>query len=455
MSCSLQPPALPPPSLPGVFGVAPTAADLGILTFQPDPNEGAVYALLHEIYTPAGMIYDLTLPQSRDRDTILGSSDERGPGVLNFPVYRMVSGLPPGATAPAPAPDVLGTGGVGAAVGEIITSAIGDGIIKHVLRLIKAPIASALREQIAAFEGPGQLLLIEPNALIGTPLPDAAAWRSRFAPAQEHPILLLLHGFNSTTERSLPTQWIPALAPRYAAILGYTHPTFTRDPLQNALDLLQQIPPDVRLRVDILAHSRGGLVARSLTELQPPDPKLHVHRLITYGSPHAGTALAQHAHWDRLISIGFTGLSWLTRLSGAGPALTFVPRGLELLLRAGSQLLFDLPGLQAMAPTSDFLRILNAPSSLPTSARYAAVSSDFNPVSITEQGFREALTAMAAQVFFQSDNDLVVTTDSMTSIDLPSPAVAPPNFLVFHTNVDHFSYFNQAEVRTFTESVLL
>lgn len=446
----MEPPSRAAPTAPGVLGAPPVAedtAELAMLEFQPDPGEQSAYALLHEIHTPDGIVYDITLPQSGVRGAILGATDEILPGILRFPVYRLVSGTLPPVAPTEPQPAMPDTGGV-------LGASLGSEAIKHVLHLIKAPIDYALRQTIAEFEGQGRVHMIDPDGTVGPPISSPEAWRARFDPAQDHRVLLFIHGFNSNTERSLPIQWLPVLAPHYAAILGYTHPTFSRDPLQNAVELLQEIPDDLRLNVDILAHSRGGLVARSLTELQSATPRFQVQRLITYGSPHAGTALAQPENWDRIISIGFTLISWITGLHRANSTPSFLPTGLELLLHAGAQLLFDLPGIQAMNPTSEFLQTLNNPGQLPPGLRYAAVSSDFDPGTMAEMSIREALIAMSAQVFFQVDNDLVVPTTSMTSIDLPG---MPPVLLdtqVFQTSVDHFSYFNEETVRTFTDTML-
>lgn len=45
-------------------------------------------------------------------------------------------------------------------------------------------------------------------------------------------------------------------------IIGYDHPTSSVSPQDNAAAFLEMIPPDVTLELDIICHSRGGLVAR-------------------------------------------------------------------------------------------------------------------------------------------------------------------------------------------------
>ncbi|WUI60523.1 hypothetical protein OG774_22620 [Actinomycetospora sp. NBC_00405] len=47
-------------------------------------------------------------------------------------------------------------------------------------------------------------------------------------------------------------------------IIAFDHPTASVPPEQNAKALLRLIPDDVHLELDIVCHSRGGLVARIL-----------------------------------------------------------------------------------------------------------------------------------------------------------------------------------------------
>jgi hypothetical protein len=185
--------------------------------------------------------------------------------------------------------------------------------------------------------------------------------------------------------------------------------------------------------------------------LQEASPKFNVQRLITFGSPHGGTLLADHDRWDRLVSIGFTAISWLTRASGAGNLISFIPRGLEFLLRAGSQFLFELPGVRAMDPDSEFLKKLNAPGELAQHVHYAVVSSNFNPELMEQRSFRQALTSMAAQAFHGTPNDLIVPTPSMSHID---PDASPLNGRIYNTEINHFMYFTRPDVHDFTSQYL-
>ncbi len=90
-------------------------------------------------------------------------------------------------------------------------------------------------------------------------------------------ILLFVHGTFSSTIGGYgglaATPWgeefMRAARANYDAVIGFDHPTLSDDPLENASDLLARLqkigwahPP----RFDVIAHSRGGLVVRSLIE---------------------------------------------------------------------------------------------------------------------------------------------------------------------------------------------
>lgn len=443
---------------PTVLGAAEedATAEMGMVEFQPDPGENASYAMLHEIHTPHGVICDVTLPMVEFDVPVLSRGDALMPGPLRFPVHMVMSG------PPRPTDDRLSRGerdrgdegpAVLGGVSDLISDVVEEFATKHILHVLKSPIDAALRHVIEQFEEKPFVMMMGRDGSFIRPLDSAEVWRARFNPAREHRVLLFIHGFNSNLENSNPVYWIEELGARYDAILGYNHPTITRDPIQNAVELLSMVPPDVRLNVDVVAHSRGGLVARSLVELQPIDPKLNIQRIVTCGSPHGGTTLADRKHWDRLVSIGFTAANWVGRATGAGLAFGFVSQGLELLLRAGSQSLFDLPGIEAMDPASPFLQKLNAPSDLLQRVPYAVVVSDFDPAGEQNQ-LVQALTSMAANVFFRVNNDLIVPTNSMSHIDEPHQSL--PAEHIFSTNVDHFAYFSEhPEIRSFGVNFLL
>lgn len=440
---------LPPPvplGTPPVLGVPPaeTAAaptTPAELSFEADPAEAGAYLLVQEIQTPEGVIYDITLPQmepaAEARPPVLGGAPVQ---LLRFPVNRVLSGAPPGTpdTAGDEAPVLGGLPVV-------------DFAFRRVLNLMRAPVAPALREFIAERETQPELYFVGRDGQLIGPISSFPVWRARFIPAKRYRVLLFVHGFLSNSDASLPRGWVSEFGSHYDAVLAYNHPTISRNPLENALELLEMLPDDIQLEVDVVAHSRGGLVARSIVELIDRRPQLQVRRLLTCGSPHAGTPLAHHQRWDRLISIGMTAASGVLAITGVAASLAFVPQLAGYLLRAGGQFFFDLPGPQTMMPGNPFLNELNNP---PPDGRagqtpYALVTSAFDPATIERSTFRQALKSMAVQVFIDAPNDLVVPTDSMSMVDRPTPH--PPGELVLPASCDHFTYFepDQQEILTF------
>lgn len=405
-----------------VLGAA--AATDGELEYR--PAEPGLYVLLQQFELPDGVVYDLRLPEAPPADGhILG-----GPAPLRFR-------LPP---LPAP-PPLLGGATLG--LDSLVGGAVGALLGKRVVQLFKAQIDGALRLAVSRIEPRPTLLALRDSL---QPLEGAERWRALLPPGQAHRALLYIHGFaSSTTHSHADTRLLPALAPGYALALGYDHPTFTRDPLENARDLLERIPPDVQLELDIVAHSRGGLVARSLAELVEPRPNLRLRTLVTSGTPHAGTVLADPARWDRLISIGLTAASWLAASAGATVLMTKL---LEYLLKAAAQGVFDLPGVLAMRPGSDTLKRLDAGDG-PRAAgmRYAGVASRYTVFS-SGLNVAESLTSLAAQAFIEAPNDLVVPTESML-------ACAHISEQARHTaETNHFSYFENSGVLDFLRATL-
>jgi pimeloyl-ACP methyl ester carboxylesterase len=74
---------------------------------------------------------------------------------------------------------------------------------------------------------------------------------------------------------------------RYARILAFSHPTLSVGAWSNAIDLHRALR-DVTVPIDVVCHSRGGLVVSWLLRLEP----VPVERVVFVGSPLVGTSLA-------------------------------------------------------------------------------------------------------------------------------------------------------------------
>jgi pimeloyl-ACP methyl ester carboxylesterase len=446
---SLFAPAEPPIAItvqpvPGPAVLGEQAAQGATLQYQ--PTDQAVYVLLQEVHTRDGVIYDWTLPHRlarADGPVVLG--DEGAPAPLVFPLNAVAGpGLPDTpnrqGTDKNTGPAVLGIEDV---VGSSVGGALADVVLKRVLQVVKSPIDSALLATVRHLEPAPRVLAWRGSF---QPLEGFDAWRALLPPGREQRVLLYVHGFASSIAAGGGALLVPQFASHYDAILAYDHPTLGLSPIDNARQLLDMIPDDLQLKVDLVAHSRGGLVIRSLVELLDWTPKLRPNRLLTAGSPHAGTRLADPEHWDRLVSMAMTLGSWLASIGGGA---FWAPKLLEFVLKAAAQGIFSLPGLAAMIPGSDFLQLLNAPGAAGLNERvpYSAVTSSFAINNVAQQGFRQAFMALAVQAFMGEPNDLVVHTASALEIDKLSRTFVPGQ--QFRTTVDHGSYFQNPEVADF------
>jgi pimeloyl-ACP methyl ester carboxylesterase len=408
--------------------------------FSYQPQTGQAYALLQEITTPDGVIYDITLPKpmpAKPTSGVLSAGDSEQ--TLWFPLkptYNKPNAAPP-------APGVLG-------VEDMLEDLASEVVIKRVVKILKTPITNGLKAQIQKREPKPQIIrYIGDNSY--EPLEDADDWHQHLASGKSYRVLLFIHGFGSSVESCNLGPMLDTLKHGYDLIIGYNHPSITVNPLQNAQAFLAQIPSDLRMSVDILAHSRGGLVARSLIELSDPIPQIEIRRLVTHGSPHNGTRLADPERWDRFISIGLTAASWLANATGVA---AWIPSAFELVLKAACQGVFDLEGIGAMTPEGEFIKTINQANdkTLYENTRYSAVVSQIKLGDKLKKGYNEAFASIVAEVFINEPHDLVVPTASMSAID--SSVHKIPKDRLLKLNLDHFSYFQEPKVWKFVQQQL-
>ena len=83
---------------------------------------------------------------------------------------------------------------------------------------------------------------------------------------KEGSAVILMHGTLSNTEKSfkkLPSQIFDELKKKYnKQVFAFEHHTLSRHPIENALNLLERIPENKRVR--LLSTSRGGLIGEIL-----------------------------------------------------------------------------------------------------------------------------------------------------------------------------------------------
>ena len=224
----------------------------------------------------------------------------------------------------------------------------------------------------------------------------------------------------------------------YDCVLCFDHPTLSRSPMLDAFDLAARFAAGVPASLDLVAHGRGGLVARWFCEgfRHPAVPC----RAILVGAPLAGTSLASPARVKATMDfLANTGDVLATVSSAAGGVLLGLASTLAgffarvtgaLATPLADALVALLPGLAAQAREGGNAELLALRANTgafdfadPASpVRYFAIRSDFAPVEKGAWGILKSFVTRpgasfldtAANFVFQNDNDLLVDTASMT-----------------------------------------
>jgi hypothetical protein len=264
-------------------------------------------------------------------------------------------------------------------------------------------------------------------------------------------ILLFIHGifsstigaYGSLTATAWGQEFLRAARANYDAVIGFDHATLSEDPLENANDLLGRLeaihwkyPP----HVDVITHSRGGLVIRSLLEELLPlvESKVHFERIIFVAAPNGGTNLAKPDNWSTLIDL-YTNIAVAAcKLIGMNPQakaftliLNEIISGLGAFVKYCATTPFEkraVPGVAAMEPDGNFIKKLNErQKNQPTieQSYYYAITSNFHPRIFSGEHepkeFPLRLLLWTADVlsgqFMKQGSDLAVDITSMTNID--------------------------------------
>ncbi|MGE0811767.1 MAG: caspase family protein [Vicinamibacterales bacterium] len=276
------------------------------------------------------------------------------------------------------------------------------------------------------------------------PALDADGWR-RLGGGRA---LLMVHGTFSRSHlafAALPREDVEALHRIYGGrVFAFDHLFLSEDPAENVRWLAAQMPDDADLTLDVVCHSRGGLVSRVLAEKQSElslgSRRIRIGKVVLVGVPNAGTALADPAHVQRLLDVFTNVVNFLPDQLGT-PVLTML---VEFAKLAAIGALDALTGLRAMHPEGDFARWLNAPAEV-GGTRYFAVASNMVP---SDPGLRHFVRSRALDALFHGGNDLVVpsmgafTAEGASLFPVPSPFLLEGDAAVAHTK-----YFADPAVR--------
>ncbi|WP_374359744.1 esterase/lipase family protein [Pseudoduganella danionis] len=323
-----------------------------------------------------------------------------------------------------------------------------DWLVHAALR-IREEITQGMIETMESHSKPERLLKL------GTGWQQPATAQD-LATARGRKVLLMVHGICSSSEGAFSELerdgTLATLVDRYQGqVYGYDHWTIAKTPQQNALDLLQLLPADGQWQLDVLCHSRGGLVVRSLLAEATQDSTLAAIRIARRGriasvgaaifvaAANQGTPLAQPADVQSFLNIA----AMLATISGA-LGLDLVIALARLVLNQGLQ----RPSIAALASQSALQAQLAAGSSLLAAARvyYARADFAYGGSALEQTG------ALINHLLISADNDVIVPYDSVL---LPQAAPAADHLLDFGTpqkrqsEVWHTEFFRQPAMREF------
>jgi hypothetical protein len=255
------------------------------------------------------------------------------------------------------------------------------------------------------------------------------------------PTLLFIHGIFSSCEAGFAgighddSTW-PQLRQNYGnRIIGFDHPTGSVSPDGNAKWFLDQIP-NVKLDLDVVCHSRGGLVARSIAgQAAQRGMPVNIRRIVFAATPNGGSQITVTSNWVSMINRLSSVLTLPAKvLPAPADAISGVLAGLlEVLKIVGVGVALDLPGLEAMTPGSPFLQGLSqGPKVTP---EYFAAAADFEPGPVLANlfnGLDDKGRVVDSAIFEHVHNDIAVPTEGVWNpaslTDPNSPATAIPGF---------------------------
>jgi hypothetical protein len=232
--------------------------------------------------------------------------------------------------------------------------------------------------------------------------------------------LLVIHGIFSSTQgmlSKLAEADLSRLSAQYAGrVIAFDHFTASRSPEENVrwlMNDLRQRAPGRRFEFDVLCHSRGGIVARTLRERAhdfDADGIARIRKIFFAATPNRGSALADADRIVDLIDV-FTNIGAVVSGGSAAIALDVVFGLLKLVAYTA---ITQVPGIRAMGRgRTDYINaVLNA-ATIDRPTDYAAVAANYES---SDGG--GALMTIADSVIdrvFGADtaNDLVVPTDGV------------------------------------------
>jgi hypothetical protein len=298
----------------------------------------------------------------------------------------------------------------------------------------------------------------------------APATQAELAAAKNQQVLLFVHGIFSSTGGAFAdlgdtsgASCMQQLLARYGnRVFGYDHWTISKTPLQNAIDMLNAMPADANWDVDIVCHSRGGLVVRSLLSLPTADARpanpdllriaaLRAGRIRSVGKAYFVAAANQGSPLADPDDIrNFLNVAAMLASGSSCLALDVVIGLAKYVVSSG----FSLPSVQQLNSGSSLVQDLNSGATMLDAASTYFVRGDFDFSTSPLLSIGVYLDRYLMKV----DNDLVVPYDGLS---MPEFAALDQHWLNFGTpgakqgKVWHTEFFGQQQTQTFLRNGLL
>ncbi len=375
---------------PTAFTRSTTFGEPAVQVEVPDPGKKWGQVVLH---TDQGGVMTWHLAVDNNNKVV----STRGRGTRTYLIRRQV----------VPSLDVGQTRG--------ITTAIG----KKIIKVLVFPLLDPLIGEVSSFfasrwetkRRPYRMRQFSPDDYqsASPPLVDDAGWE-RLGQGRA---LLIVHGTFSQTHSGFAgfsPQVVQDLNQIYGGrVFAFDHPTISEDPTENAKKFVEMLPQESKLDIDIICHSRGGLVSRALAEKQGElsvgARTLTVRRIVFVATPNAGTVLTDSKYLGSLVDRYTNLLNFFpdTGLIDVLDAIITVVKQLAVAAYGG------LDGLQSMLPGGAYLADLNSGGGA-VSTDYYAMASNYEP---QPGALREFLRDQLADKIFKAENDLIVPTSGV------------------------------------------
>lgn len=265
---------------------------------------------------------------------------------------------------------------------------------------------------------------------------DRDTWQS----LASGPSLWFVHGTFSTSHGGfggLPSSTLAELHDRYGGrVVAFDHHSLGVSPVENVASLAELVPDGLGITADVVAHSRGGLVARALAGEGDAESPIQVRRAVYVGTPNHGTPLADPEHMVSLLDRVSTMLNLVPDPTVISDVIEAILTVVKTIARVG---LAALPGLASMDPRGEFLGAFNTGAD--TGVIHHAIASDYEPEgAVRRLVVHKVKDGVVDRVFADAANDLVVPTlgvfEGSTDAAFPIPderrLVFSPGEAVFH-----------------------